>query len=456
MSERTVLVAEDDPGIRLVVSQTLTAAGYTVRATGSPDALQRWVRNGEGDVVVTDVYMGDTAVFELLPSMKLDRPDLPFIVMSGNNTILTAAAAAEHGAFDYLAKPFDIEVLSGLVERALKKPGGDRKVQRGAAQAEESATLPLIGRSEEMQDVYRIISRVMNTDLTVLIDGEAGTGKELAARAIHKLGDRSDRPFTALDLSTMEPDRVARELFGDDGAGGSAVQQGATVYLDEVGDLTPEAQAQLVRLMREVDDVRLIASTRRDLPALVEAGEFREDLYYRLNVVRLTMPPLRRRKQDIPELAKAFLIRAQRRGLPEKTFEPAAMDLVAAFDWPGNVRELENLVMRLAALSPDATISAREVEREMRGDQLRAAGSAGGFEKDVELLLNRYVVGELITLDAEGGSQVYASVIERVERPLISLALSVTSGNKVRAASLLGLNRNTLRAKINALGIAED
>lgn len=458
MSGKTVLLAEDDASIRLVVSQTLVSAGHQVRATSSLQALERWIGNGEGDVVVTDVYLGDTAVFEALPTMRLQRPDLPIIVMSGQNTILTAASAAEHGAFDYLPKPFDIDTLTSLVDRALKSPPSKKaRVDRQTQQSISDARLPLIGRSAPMQEVYRIITRVMKTDLTVLIEGESGTGKELAARAIHQLGDNSNAPFLALDLSAMGQSEVNTQLFGD-GEGdrtGAVHQVGGTLYLDEIGDLPADAQTQLVKLMRETEGARIIASSRKNLGRLVDEGVFREDLYYRLNVVRLTMPPLRMRKDDIPELAKAFLVRAQAKGLPSKTLEGPALDLLAAYDWPGNVRELENLILRLAALSPDPAIGVRQIERELRSSAMRDEGSAPGLEQEIQSLLHRYALADLMRAETDEETKVHQSVIEKVERPLIKLALEVTSGNKVRAAGLLGLNRNTLRAKITSLGIAE-
>ncbi len=454
MSQKTVLLAEDDASIRLIVNQTLVTAGYTVRATSSPEALERWVRNGEGDIVVTDVYLTDTPIFELLPSFKLVRPDLPIIVMSGQNTILTAASAAQHGAYDYLPKPFDIDQMTDLVNRALSdvKPGSAPKQ---AAPDKTSGGLPLVGRSAVMQDVYRIISRVMNTDLTVLIEGESGTGKELAARAIHDLGQSRPGLFHSLDLATLQSQDVSEELFGTKDKPGIAFDKEATIYLDEVGDLSSEAQTQLVKLMREDGGARIIASTRQPLSGLVEAGDFREDLYYRMNVVRIDMPPLRRRKDDIPELVRAFLIRAEGRGLAQKQIAQPAMDLMMAYDWPGNVRELENLIFRLAALSPDATISQRDVERELRAESLKEIGNETSLESEIETLLHRYVMADLLK-GSEDDEKIYQSVLEQVERPLIKLALSVTSGNKLRTAALLGVNRNTLRARMGVLGMTED
>ncbi|WP_084396132.1 sigma 54-interacting transcriptional regulator [Henriciella aquimarina] len=454
MSNKTVLLAEDDASIRLVVNQTLVTAGYQVRATTSADALERWIRNGEGDVVVTDVYLGDTAIFELLPSIKLARPDLPVIVMSGQNTILTAASAARHGVFDYLPKPFDIDQLTNLVGRALKSPNKRETAAQGA-KPDADASLPLIGRSDPMQEVYRIISRVMNTDLTVLIEGESGTGKELAAQAVHQLGSGKEGLFKALDLAAMPTEQISRDLFGTEDQPGLAFQKDATLYLDEIGDLPAEAQTQLVKLMREAGGARIIASTRQPLAKLVDEGQFREDLFYRINVVRIFMPPLRQRKEDIPELVRTFLLRAQRKGLAAKQIEPAAMDLMMAYDWPGNVRELENLIMRLAALSPDAVISQRDIERELRAEALKDLSANTSFEKEVETLLHRYIMADLLQASPDD-SKIHQEVLEQVERPLIKLALSVTSGNKLRTAALLGVNRNTLRSRINSLGLADD
>lgn len=452
MSQRTVLLAEDDASIRLIVNQTLVSAGYNVRATGSPEALERWIRNGEGDLVVTDVYLTDTAIFELLPSFRLARPELPFIVMSAQNTILTAASAAQHGVFDYLPKPFDIDQLLDLVDRALRGKSASKSAKPTLP---IDSGLPLTGRSEPMQDVYRIISRVMNTDLTVLIEGESGTGKELAARAIHDLGKPDKGQFFSLDLAAMSTQQVSQDLFGTPDKPGIAYQDDATIYLDEIGDLPAEAQTQLVKLMRENGGGRIIASTRQPLSALVESGSFREDLYYRINVVRIDMPPLRRRKVDIPELVRTFLIRAEQRGLAEKQIDPSAMDLLMAYDWPGNVRELENLIFRLVALSPDDTISQGDIERELRAESMKESAGTTTFEGEIETLLHRFVMADLLK-GADDDEKIYQSVLEQVERPLIRLALSVTSGNKLRTAALLGVNRNTLRARINALGLDKE
>jgi two-component system nitrogen regulation response regulator GlnG len=462
MSGPTILVADDDASVRLVISQTLAQDGYHVRSTNTMSALWRWIQAGEGDLLITDVYMPDESIFDMLPQIRRARPDLPVIVISAQSTVLTAAQASEHGAYDYLPKPFDIDKLAETVRRALqKKPM--RGLEPSERRAEKDEGLPLIGRSKPMQSVYRVISRVMNNDLTVLIEGESGSGKDLAARAIHQLGKRKKGPFVPVSLAALQRDQVEDELFGGGKSLGRVREaDGGTLFLDEVGDMPLEAQTRLVRFLQdgrfsasgENLDVRIVASTKHDLRALVDQGLFREDLYYRLNVVSLALPPLRERKEDIPDLASAFLVRAKKEGLPEKQLDKSAFDLLVAYDWPGNVRELENVIRRLSALSPEPVISAREVERELRSTSSRASGEKE-FEQEIEALLSRHFTSALAAdpdKDADAG-QIYQTVIEQVERPLIKLALAATNGNKVRAAALLGLNRNTLRSKINGLGV---
>jgi two-component system nitrogen regulation response regulator GlnG len=467
MSGPTILVADDDASVRLVISQTLAQEGYHVRATNTMSALWRWIQAGDGDLLITDVYMPDESIFDLLPQIRRTRPELPIIVISAQSTVLTAAMASEHGAYDYMPKPFDIDRLAETVRRALqKKP--TRSIEMAGRKAEKDEALPLIGRSKPMQSAYRVISRVMNNDLTVLIDGESGSGKDLAARAIHQLGRRKKGPFVAVSLAALERDQVEAELFGagSENAGRRGRVRdadGGTLFLDEVGDMPLEAQTRLVRFLQdgrfaptgEELDIRIIASTKHDLRALVDQGLFREDLYYRLNVVGLSMPPLRERKEDIPDLASAFLVRAKKEGLPEKQLDKSAYDLLVAHDWPGNVRELENVIRRLSALSPEPIISAREVERELRTHSGRPSETKD-FESEIEALLSRHFTSALSRdpdTDADVG-EIYDAVISQVERPLIKLALTATGGNKVRAAALLGLNRNTLRSKINTLGVS--
>ena len=465
----TVLLADDDNSVRLVISQTLAQEGYHVRATNSVATLMKWINNREGDLLITDVYMPDKSIFDVMGDIRLNRPELPIIVISGQSTVLTATMASDHGVYDYLPKPFDIDELSDAVRRALQK-----KTTKGAApasrKAEKDEALPLIGRSGPMQAVYRVIARVMNTDLTILIEGESGTGKDLCAQAVHDLGKRKDGPFVAVSLAALQKEQVEAELFGfkkdgENSPGRVGEADGGTLYLDEVGDMPIEAQTRLLRFLQDgtyspfgggpihQSDVRIIASTKHDLRVLVDDEKFREDLFYRLNVVSLKLPPLKDRKEDIVELASAFLVRARREGLPEKQLDKSAYDLLTAYDWPGNVREMENLIRRVAALSPEPVITAREIEREIR-PVIKKEDSVGVFEAEVETLLSRHFLAKLSISDAAEG-EIYSTVIEQVERPLIKLALGATRGNKVKAASILGLNRNTLRSKINSLKIAD-
>lgn len=467
MTGSTILVADDDAGVRLIIGQTLAQEGYHVRSTSTISALWRWIQAGEGDLLITDVYMPDEAIFDFLPQIRRARPELPVVVISAQNTVLTAAQASEHGAFDYLPKPFDIDRLVEVVRRALQKRPA-RAPGPAERQAEKDESLPLIGRSAPMQSVYRVISRVMNNDLTVLVEGESGVGKNLTARAIHSLGRRRSGPFVPVNLAALDPAAAEAELFGDRAAGTvGRVRQadGGTLYLDEVGDLPRDAQTQLARALQdgrfssegEDLDVRIIASTKHNLRALVDQGLFREDLYYRLNVVSLLIPPLRERKEDIRDLAVAFLVRARREGLPEKQFDKSAYDVLTAHDWPGNVRELENVIRRVSALSPSSIVTGREVERELKASLGRDPEQSQTFEAEIEGVLARHFTAVFAALSDESDTtgDAYTTVIEAVERPLLRLALAATRGNKVRAAALLGLNRNTLRAKMLSLGVPD-
>ena len=471
MAQSTILLADDDAGIRLIASQTLIAEGYAVRSTTNPTALMRWVRNGDGDLLITDVYMGDECIFDIMPEIRAERPDLPVIVISGQSTLMTAMSATEHGAFDYLPKPFDIDELAGLAKKALASKGNGKKLERPTSQADSRLGDAVIGRSAAMQAVFRTMSRVKNTSLTVLIEGESGTGKETIAKAIHDLGSRAERPFVPVNMAAVERDRIEAELFGVVSSDGKITQgrvgqsDGGTLFLDEVGDMPLDAQTQLLRFLQngefspvgstsnEVSTARVIAATSHDLRALVEKGLFRNDLFYRLNVVTITIPPLRSRKDDIPELAKRFLKRAESEGLGKKTIDAKALKRLSHHDWPGNVRELQNVVLRMIALSSEPVISEDLVQQSLITECRVSEEGAESLEQQLKDLLRLHVEPSLRSMTDQEGT-VYHEVISMVERPLIELALNVTGGNKVRAAQLLGMNRNTLRSKINSLEIA--
>jgi two-component system nitrogen regulation response regulator GlnG len=330
MPDGTILIADDDSAIRTVLNQALGRAGYDVRTTGTAAGLWRWVAAGDGNLVITDVILPDENGFDLIPRIKRLRPDLPIVVMSAQNTILTAITAAERGAFDYLPKPFDLKDLTAVVQRALASPQVKREP---AADEEGTEGLPLIGRSAAMQEIYRVIARLTQTDLTVMIMGESGTGKELVARALHDYGKRRHGMFVAVNMAAIPKELVESELFGHErgaftgatnrGIGRFEQAEGGTLFLDEIGDMPLETQTRLLRVLQQGEyttvggrtpiktDVRIIAATNRDLRQLIQQGLFREDLYYRLNVVPLRLPPLRERVEDIPDLVRHFLRKAE-------------------------------------------------------------------------------------------------------------------------------------------------
>src|SRR5690349_10986328 len=393
MKAKTVLIADDDSAIRTVVSQALSRAGYAVRSTGTAAGLWRWVSEGAGDVIVTDVVLPDENAFDVLPRIKKIRPSLPVIVMSAKNTIMTAITAAERGAYDYLPKPFDLNVLVELVGRALDQAGRPAP----AAPASSPEQLPIIGRSSVMQDIYRIIARLTQTDLTVIIEGESGTGKELVARAIHDYGRRRRGPFVAVNMAAIPRELIESELFGHEkGAFTGALQrasgrfeqaEGGTLFLDEIGDMPMEAQTRLLRVLQQGEyttvggrtpiktNVRIVAATNKDLRVSIQQGLFREDLFFRLNVVPMRLPPLRERAEDIPDLVRHFFVLAEREGLPPKQVDAAALERLKRHRWPGNVRELENLARRLAALYPQETITAAVIEGELAPPAVTSGGS---------------------------------------------------------------------------------
>src|SRR5881296_110479 len=312
MPAGNILVADDDAAIRTVLNQALSRAGYEVRSTGNAATLWRWVSQGEGDLVITDVVMPDENAFDLVPRIKKLRPDLPVIIMSAQNTFMTAIRASERGAYEYLPKPFDLKELIGIVGRALSQP---KERPAAAAKAEEWDSIPLIGRSPAMQEIYRVLARLMQTDLTVMITGESGTGKELVARALHDYGKRRTGPFVAINMAAIPRDLIESELFGHEkgaftgantrASGRFEQAEGGTLFLDEIGDMPMEAQTRLLRVLQEGEytavggrtpirvDVRIVAATHRDLPLLIRQGLFREDLFYRLNVAPVRLPPLR-------------------------------------------------------------------------------------------------------------------------------------------------------------------
>ncbi|MGL4309995.1 MAG: response regulator [Paracoccaceae bacterium] len=443
----TVLVADDDRTIRTVLTQALTRAGCKVHATSSLMTLMRWVEEGKGDLVISDVIMPDGNGLEMLPLIGKERPGLPVIVISAQNTIMTAIQAAEAEAYDYLPKPFD---LPDLMKRAARALESKRRVAPRRAEARpEGEELPLVGRTPAMQALYRLVARVMNTDLPVLISGESGTGKSLVARAIHDFSDRRTLPFVVAS---------AADLQGVDGPAQLLVRaRGGSILFDEIADCDDETQGKIVRMFDALGSnaPRIMSTSQTDLSALIDAGTFRQDLFYRLGGVQLVLPSLRERVDDIPLLAQHFLSRAERDGLAGRKLSADAMELVRGYSWPGNVRQLENTVRRLSVTSPEEEIGRAEVEA-ILGSQPAAEPTRGGMGEGEKLSasvakhLKRY-------FDLHGGALpppgVYQRILREVELPMIEIALDATAGNQAKCADLLGINRNTLRKKITDLDI---
>ncbi|MCW9043048.1 MAG: sigma-54 dependent transcriptional regulator [Pseudopelagicola sp.] len=442
----TVLVADDDRTIRTVLTQALTRAGCKVHATSSLTTLMRWVSEGKGDVVITDVVMPDGNGLEMLPKISQDRPGLPVIVISAQNTIMTAIQAAEAEAYDYLPKPFDLPDLMKRTGKALELKR--RAPSATPADEERPDELPLVGRTPAMQALYRLVARVMNTDLPVLISGESGTGKSLIAREIHDFSDRRTMPFVVVDgadLSDLEgPSRIL------------AKAKGGTVLFDEVGDFDDEVQARIVRMIDNPGEYspRFMATSQRDLGDQMDKGNVRQDLYYRLNGATIHVPSLRERVDDIPLLVEHFLTRTERDGAQTRVFSQEALELFRAYSWPGNVRQLENAVKRLVLTARSEEINQLEAESVL-GAQPQVGPLLGG--EDTEKLsasvarhLRRYFDLHGKMLPPAG---LYARILKEIEMPLIEIALDATGGNQAKCADLLGINRNTLRKKITDLDI---
>jgi two-component system, NtrC family, nitrogen regulation response regulator GlnG len=471
----TILVADDDAAIRTVVGQALTRAGYDVRSASNASTLWKLVQSGEGDLIVTDVMMPDENAFDLIPRIRKLRPNLPIVVMSAQNTFMTAIKASEGGAYEYLPKPFDLAELTSIVGRALAEP-------RPLAEPEErddSDSIPLVGRSASMQDIYRTLARLMHIDLTVLINGESGTGKELIARALHDFGKRKSGPFVAINMAAIPRDLIEAELFGHEkGAFTGASQrsvgrfeqaEGGTLFLDEIGDMPMEAQTRLLRVLQQGEyttvggrtpiktNVRIVAATNKDLRTLIQTGLFREDLYFRLNVVPLRLPPLRERASDIPDLVRHFFNIAEKEGMQRRQLDKDAIDRLKAYNWPGNIRELENLVRRLAALHPHDVVTGAAIDSELEvrsalepAPVLASVAASASITEFMENYLAKYFAAHGSSLPPAG---LYDRILREVEAPLIGATLAATRGNQIKAADLLGLNRNTLRKKIRELDV---
>ena len=474
-NKKLILIAEDDISIRTILSSDLEEK-FDLKLTSSASQLWKWVSNGIGDLIILDVVMPDANGLELIPKIKEIRPEIKIIIISAQNTLLTAMQAIEKGAYEYLSKPFSLSEINKIINRAFSE-STKNKNEVIDKEAKNELDLPIIGRSSLMQQTYKTIAKLVNTDLEVIIIGESGTGKELIAKILHNYGLRKNGTFIAINMAAMPKDLIESELFGHEkGAftGANSRKSGkfeqaenGTLFLDEIGDMPYDTQTKLLRVLQEKEfvpvgsneklktNVRIIAATHQDLTALIKNGRFREDLYYRLNVVPINLPPLRLRFDDIKDLVNHFLLKCSKEGLEKKEISDEAINELKKYNWPGNIRELENFIRRLIVLVMSKKINKSDVEKNLQiinsfdSYNLRNS-SQNSLSISVEKHLKEFFKLHDDNLPSSG---LYSRILSEVERPLISICLNATKGNQIKASKLLGLNRNTLRKKIKELQI---
>ena len=467
-----ILVADDEPAMRWLLDRLLRQAGHAVTVVEDGQAALGAAAAEPVDLAFLDIRMPGLDGLEVLSRLRAQNPETAVIVMTAHGSVRAAVEAMQRGAYDYLAKPFDNDEVLLLVERALSAKALAREVvelRTGIQEVWEFGVL--VGKSPRMQEVYKTIGRIAGTDVTVLLQGESGTGKEVVARAIHHYSRRAGKPFVAVSCAAIPPTLLEAELFGHErGAFTDAHQRrlgrfelahGGTLYLDEVGDMGPELQPKLLRVLQEREferigggepirvDVRVVAATNRDLETLIREGRFREDLYYRLNVVSLTLPPLRERREDVPFLVDHFLAKYAGE-LGERALSADALDRLLGYPWPGNVRELENVIQHAMVMAGGGVILPEHLPI------AAGPGAPRAREGTLEALIHQKLEECVRGLGARESANLYELVLGLVERPLLMAVLRETGGNQLRAAALLGINRNTLRKKLRALGLKPD
>tara|TARA_Y100000590_G_scaffold268748_1_gene301803 strand:- start:5633 stop:7081 length:1449 start_codon:yes stop_codon:yes gene_type:complete len=476
--KKLILIAEDDVSVRTILSTELENK-YDLKLTDNCSQLWNWISDGLGDLIILDVMMPDENGIELIPKIKEIRPDIKIIVISAQNTILTAMQAIEKGAYEYLSKPFDLIELNKILDTAFLDSGNSTRDYSHEKNKDEKNDIPIIGTSPLMQKVFKSVAKLVSTDLTVMIFGESGTGKELVAKVLHEHGKRKNGPFIAINMAAIPKELIESELFGHEkgsftGAfarkpGKFEEAEGGTLFLDEIGDMPYEAQTRLLRVIQEGEfntvggqekiktNVRIITATHRNLDELVQNGSFREDLFYRLNVFPINLPPLRLRLSDLNKLVYFFLEKSTKEGLDKKNISDDALNELKKYNWPGNIRELENFIRRLVVLVPSNKIEKNDILKNLSKTNTLLSKSNSNNVNDkislgmsVEQHLKNFFKLHKGKLPSSG---LYTRIINEVERPLISLCLSATKGNQIKASKLLGLNRNTLRKKIKELKI---
>jgi len=458
--KKSILIADDDKSICTVLENALDDFDADVTITNSAKELQEWIKQGLGDCVLSDVIMEDGNGIDILKEIKIIRPDLPVVIMSANNTVLTAIDAGTHGAFEYLPKPFDLNELKSILSNALSIENNNKK--------EVELGLPIVGKSKQMQAVYRSIAKLLNNNETVIINGESGTGKELVAKTLHDFGNRKDKPFVAINMGAIPKELIESELFGyekgaftgadNDKKGKFLQSDGGTLFLDEIGDMPLDSQIRLLRVLQENEvspigsskvykcNVRIISATHKNLEKMVENGEFRQDLYYRLNVMKIDLPPLRDRLDDINELVDYFLAKIS----TNKIFDSSAYEQLKKYKWNGNLRELENFVRRICLLSSASIIDDNEIIAYLNKDNYKTVLKTDF--NDIDFLLKHYI-NVYFSDEISDNNDIYDIFLRKLENPLIQESLKYCNGNQIKTAEMLGINRNTLRKKINDLGI---
>ena len=472
MSIRRILVADDEESIRWVLSKSLSKSGFTVDLASSGTEALALVRQQNYDLAVLDIKMPGVTGLDLLSRFHEERPDMLVVIMTAESSMSNAVEAMKRGAYDYITKPFDLDALDAIILKAQKASEVTEEVQRLKTELKEHYQVEraIIGKSGAMQEVYKVLGKVAPSDVTVLITGESGTGKELVARAIHYNSRRLGKPFLAINCAAIPRELLESELFGfEKGAFTGATERkigkfeqanGGTLFLDEIGDMPLELQAKLLRVLQEREvtrtggnavihvDVRIVAATNQELKEKVRVREFREDLFYRLNVVPIALPALRERREDIPLLVEFFLQRAREEmGSATQGCTEEAMALLKRHPWPGNVRELENTLQRAALLSPDLLLTPADFP------SLLAEGQRDENDCSLEDVIGNKLRASLAQMEVQELDNLYDMVLHQMERPLINIVLEKTRGNQVQAAEILGINRNTLRKKIQTLGI---
>lgn len=475
MGLHRILVADDEESMRWVLSKALRKKGYAVDLAADGNQALRQVREQSYDLAIFDIKMPGMNGLDLLDKARELRPDLLVVVMTAEASMKNAVEAMKRGAYDYITKPFDLEVIDAIIEKVSRARDVSNQVSLLKQELKDRYQVEknIIGNSSTMQEVYKTIGKVAGSDATVLIQGESGTGKELIARAIHFNSTRLGKPFVAINCAAIPKDLLESELFGSErGAFTGATDRktgkfeqahNGTIFLDEIGDMTLDLQAKILRVLQEQEitriggsqniavDVRIVAATNQDLDEQVRSRTFREDLFYRLNVVPINLAPLRDRSEDIPALVNYFLDRAcAELDVPVKQCAPEAMELLSSYSWPGNVRELENTIKRGVILSSDPILTSADFSSlTNRQETIHAIPQ----EQSLELLVEMKLRSSMNGIEKLDKGDIYDRVLEQVERPLIRFVLEKTRGNQVRAADIMGINRNTLRKKISELGI---